>query len=60
METTTTTVIVFYGSFGGCDSGCPQLRRGECEVWESNVDIIEEDEELVKVYKQKITLHVKE
>ena len=51
----------FYGSFAGCDADCPQLRRGECEAWETNVDIIKEDEELVKAYSDKLnTLHVKE
>jgi len=39
-----------YGSFAGCDSGCPQLRRGECECVEENKSIIEADEELSAMY----------
>jgi len=39
-----------YGSFGGCDSECPQLRRGECEVWKDNLHIICDDSELMKLY----------
>jgi len=35
-----------YGSFAGCNSGCPQLRRGECEEYKENISIIESDEEL--------------
>lgn len=46
-----------YGSFDGCDSGCPQLRRGECDVWEENMDIINEDEELLEIYSSKIKDH---
>lgn len=41
-----------YGSFGGCDADCPQLRRGECEEWQENRDIIIADNELVETYKQ--------
>ncbi|OGM09083.1 hypothetical protein A2Z67_03810 [Candidatus Woesebacteria bacterium RBG_13_36_22] len=41
-----------YGSFGGCDSDCPQLRRGECDCPGENLDIIMDDEELMEVYKE--------
>lgn len=42
-----------YGSFAGCDSGCPQLRRGECENAEENKEIIQADDELTEIYKLK-------
>ena len=42
-----------YGSFGGCDEQCPVLLRGECEVWEENIELIADNEELIEKYKSK-------
>ena len=43
-----------YGSFAGCDTECPQLRRGECENVTENREIIESDEDIKAMYIQRL------
>ena len=39
-----------YGSIRGCDENCPALLNLECEVWQDNLEYI--DEELIEHYKK--------
>jgi len=39
-----------YGIVSGCDSGCPALWNGECEVIDENIELLNlEEEELEKL-----------
>jgi len=33
-----------YGSISGCDSDCPELNRGRCEVFKDAIEIVEKKE----------------